>query len=491
MYIHHTCQMNALDLTTETERHRECSWIFLLISVLQWMMLIMNSADKPNKRSADALIRKLGGKLSRASDYFAQEQQRPRLAPVPIDQLVPDAVPVTTPHGMVVQRRLALPLVSVDSHRGYVLPTADYVEAMNAETVAALGRDPALADCDIERVAFLDVETTGLAGGTGTYPFLVGLGYFRSDQFMVEQYFMEDFDQELALMNRLSERMPEFQAVVTYNGKAFDVPLLRTRFIYNRLRSVWELPHLDLLHLARRLWRKRLPSCSLDTIEQRILGIERVHDIAGSLVPQIYFDYVRGLRRERIIPVFDHNAQDVISLAALLARLAHCYRKPSSPELNHAFDLIGLSYLFECNGQIDQAVESMERALLFARDEHLSHLITAHIAKIYKRQGRWDDAVSLWHVQVAGSYVYNLNAFVELAKYYEHRAKNHARAQEIVVRALKYLELQRELDDLLNRESPIANFDAILDDLQYRLNRLKRRLDKSPPTRQQASNSDG
>ena len=93
--------------------------------------------------------------------------------------------------------------------------------------------------------------------------------------------------------------------------------------------------------------------------------------------------------------------------------------------------------------------------------------------------------------EIAGSHIYNLNAFVELAKYYEHRAKNHARAQEIVVQALKYLEMQRELDDLLDRESRIGNFDAILDDLQYRLNRLKRRLDKSPPTRKQASNSDG
>ncbi len=451
----------------------------------------MNNPDKSHKRSADALIRQLGGKLYRASDYFAQEEQRPRQAAVPIDKLVPDAAPVSTPHGVVVQRQLTLPLLGAPAQRGYVFPVADHVEAVDPETLSALGRNPELASCDLERVVFLDVETTGLAGGTGTYPFLVGLGYFRSGQFVVEQYFMEDFNQELALMNRLSERMPEFQALVTYNGKAFDVPLLRTRFIYNRLRSVWELPHIDLLHLARRLWRKRLPSCSLDSIEQNILGIERVHDIDGSLVPQVFFDYVRGLRRERIIPVFDHNAQDVISLAALLARLAYYYRKPSSPELNHAFDLIGLSYLFERNGRIDQAVECMERALLLVRDEHLSHLITAHIAKIYKRQNRWDDAAELWHAQISGSHIYNLNAFVELAKYYEHRARNHTRAHEIVLQALKYLEMQRELDDLLDREPRIGNFNAILDDLQYRLNRLKRRLDKSPPTRKQASNSDG
>jgi tetratricopeptide (TPR) repeat protein len=216
-----------------------------------------------------------------------------------------------------------------------------------------------------------------------------------------------------------------------------------------------------------------------------------MHDIDGSLVPQVYFDYVRGLRRERIIPVFDHNAQDIISLAALLARFAHYYCKPDSQELNHAFDLIGLSHLFERNGQVSQAVECMERALLFARDEHLSHLISAHIAKIYKRQSRWDDAVQLWHAQIAGSHIYNLNAFVELAKYYEHRAKNHARAQEIVVQALKYLEIQRDLDDILDRESRIGNFNAILNDLEYRLNRLKRRLVKSPSTRRQAPNGDG
>jgi uncharacterized protein YprB with RNaseH-like and TPR domain len=441
--------------------------------------MTMSSADKPRKPNAEAIIKQMGGKLHRASEYFKQEQQRPCHPPVPIEQLVTGTVSVSTSRGVVVQRQLELPMESTPSPRGYVFPTADYVEVLDAETLAALGRDPALASCNLERIVFLDVETTGLAGGTGTYPFLVGLGYFRSGHFTIEQYFMEDFDQELALMSRLGERMAEFEALVTYNGKRFDIPLLRTRFIYNRLPSVWELPHLDLLHLARRLWRKRLPKCSLDSIEQNILGIERLYDIDGSLVPQVYFDYVRGLRRERIIPVFDHNTQDVISMAALLVKLGYYYRKPSSSEINHAFDLIGLSHLFEHNGLVDQAVECMERALLFARDEHLSHLITSHIAKIYKRQNRWEEAIQLWQAQIAGSYIYNWNAFVELAKYYEHRARDHARAQEVVMQALKYLEMQRELDDLLGRESHGGDFDVILEDLQHRLNRLKRYLDQA------------
>ena len=151
-----------------------------------------------------------------------------------------------------------------------------------------------------ERLVYLDTETTGLAGGTGTCAFLIGIGTVEGTQFVVRQFFLRDYPEEKAVLRALAEILDSFDGLVTYNGKTFDVPLLETRYALARLKSPFgRLLHLDALHPSRRLWRLRLESCKLTDLESAVLGIEREGDVAGSEIPGIYFDYLRTGRRAR------------------------------------------------------------------------------------------------------------------------------------------------------------------------------------------------
>ncbi len=171
---------------------------------------------------------------------------------------------------------------------------------------------------DLSRAVFLDTETTGLAGGTGTAAFLVGIGFVEGDRFRVRQYFMRDYHEEAALLAGLAEELRRFSFLVTFNGKMFDVPLLETRFRLDRARfPLSDAPHLDLLHPARRLWKARLESCRLQVLESEILGVRRRGDIPGEAIPGIYFDYVRRRDAQAMARVFEHNRLDIVSLAAL------------------------------------------------------------------------------------------------------------------------------------------------------------------------------
>ncbi|HEV2448137.1 MAG TPA: ribonuclease H-like domain-containing protein, partial [Candidatus Sulfopaludibacter sp.] len=157
--------------------------------------------------------------------------------------------------------------------------------------------------------AFLDTETTGLAGGTGTYAFLIGVGSIDAAGFRLRQFFMRDYGEEASLLSRLAEYLAPFDVLVTYNGKAYDQPLLETRFRMARARHPFDrMEHLDLLFGARRLWKLRLESCRLVDLENRILGVEREGDLPGELIPYCYFEYLRTQRAFKLVPIFHHNA---------------------------------------------------------------------------------------------------------------------------------------------------------------------------------------
>src|SRR3990172_6360487 len=172
------------------------------------------------------------------------------------------------------------------------------------------------------RLLYLDTETTGLAGGTGTYAFLVGAGFFDGDRFVLAQYFMRDLDEDPALISAMAALLADFDGVVTYNGRGFALPLLETRFVLSRRPWPQHLSHLDLLPPARRLWSSRLPDCRLGTIEVRVLGLERVDDVPGALIPSLYFHYLRSRRAEALQPVFEHNRLGVLSLVTLTGWVA-------------------------------------------------------------------------------------------------------------------------------------------------------------------------
>src|SRR5581483_2632117 len=204
--------------------------------------------------------------------------------------------------------------------------------------------DGEIQNCLPTQWAFLDTETTGLAGGAGTYAFLIGVGHATYDGFRLRQFFMRDFAEESSLLDSLEKYLAQFEVLITYNGKTYDQPLLETRFAMARRRHPFDrLRHLDLLYGARRLWKLRLESCRLIQLENQILGVEREGDLPGELIPYYYFEYVRTQQALRLVPIFHHNAIDILSLACLTAIVPQAFQAPEETRFRHGADLIGLA----------------------------------------------------------------------------------------------------------------------------------------------------
>ncbi|HXB67963.1 MAG TPA: ribonuclease H-like domain-containing protein [Candidatus Acidoferrales bacterium] len=305
------------------------------------------------------------------------------------------------------------------------------------------------------RWAFLDTETTGLAGGTGTYAFLIGVGSIdaASDApggtpgdrsgFRLRQFFMRDYGEEASLLWRLAEYLARFDVLITYNGKAYDQPLLETRFRMVRRRHPFDrMEHLDLLFAARRLWKLRLESCRLVDLENRVLGVERHGDLPGSLIPYCYFDYLRSRRAMPLIPIFDHNATDILSLACLTAIVPFAFRtgegRPLGHGLRHGADLIGLGrWMLQAERQ-EEALELFRRAVEMGLPDDLLFRAMWDIASMEKRLGRSGQALEMVTELAASRNPYRVRALEELAKHYEHSERNYAMALEMTRAALTF-----------------------------------------------------
>ncbi|HAJ32979.1 MAG TPA: hypothetical protein DCK79_06365 [Candidatus Atribacteria bacterium] len=326
----------------------------------------------------------------------------------------------------------------------------------SAKTISSLARDDRLKEIDINKTIFLDTETTGLAGGAGTYIFLVGVGYFEGDQFCVRQYFMRDYNEERALLSALNDLLANFKAVVTYNGKTFDLPLMESRYIMSGMKMSLEDPyHFDLLYPARRLWKRRLESCSLSTVEREILKVSRGDDVPGYLIPGIYFRYLRTKDARAIKKVFEHNLQDILSLVALVSRMCFLVEDPLN-NTEYGMDIFSIGKMFDEEKRYDQSTYYYSEALKhnLAEEETLEILRLSSFA--YKRQGKWEEAEEIWKEIIEKSREYIYYPYEELAKYYEHHLKNYQKAKAVVEEALNIEE------NIFLREK-----------LQYRLNRIK------------------
>jgi len=326
----------------------------------------------------------------------------------------------------------------------------------SAKTISSLARDDRLKEIDINKTVFLDTETTGLAGGAGTYIFLVGVGYFEGDQFCVRQYFMRDYNEERALLSALNDLLANFKAVVTYNGKTFDLPLMESRYIMSGMKMSLEDPyHFDLLYPARRLWKRRLESCSLSTVEREILKVSRDDDIPGYLIPEIYFRYLRTKDARAIKQVFEHNLQDILSLVALVSRMCFLVEDPLN-NTEYGMDIFSIGKMFDEEKSYEQSTHYYTEALKhnLAEEEILEILRLSSFA--YKRQGKWEKAEEIWKEIIERSPEFIYYPYEELAKYYEHRLKDYQKAKIVVEEALNIEE------NIFLREK-----------LQYRLNRIK------------------
>ncbi len=211
---------------------------------------------------------------------------------------------------------------------------------------------------------FLDTETTGLAGGTGTYAFLIGVGRITKEGFRVRQFFMREFGEETSLLHSLTRHLEQFEVLITYNGRTYDQPLLETRYRMVRARPPFSrLAHLDLLHGARRLWNLRFDSCRLVELENRILGIERQGDLPGEMIPYVYFEYQRRGEIDRLLPIFHHNQLDILTLACFTAIVPYAFHDPKKAQFAHGAEMVGLARWWRQAEQYEQALALFRQAV--------------------------------------------------------------------------------------------------------------------------------
>jgi uncharacterized protein YprB with RNaseH-like and TPR domain len=329
-------------------------------------------------------------------------------------------------------------------------PWLNHLPAADSAVAALLARDLENEIPPVSEWLFLDLETTGLAGGTGTYAFLIGAGQLTPAGFQFRQFFLRDLAEEGALLSALAPLLRQASLVITYNGKLFDLPVLETRFRLARLPLELEgKPHLDLLYPARRLWKLRWGSVRLLDLERNLFEHERPRDVPGELIPQLYFDYLRSGDERPIRAVFQHNADDVLTLAALAARMLHLAAAPETTS-NHPLELFALGRLFERAGQLERAGDLYELALGSGLPAEVDWTARYRLSLLCKRQREYRRAVGLW-TQLVGRKTSNggqknLTGYEELAICYEHRLDDPEAAAEVTRRALA------ELEDLLAGE---------------------------------------
>jgi uncharacterized protein len=298
-----------------------------------------------------------------------------------------------------------------------------------------LAPDASREIADPRQWLFLDTETTGITGGTGTYPFMVGIAWWDAGGLEVEQLFMRNYSDEHSLLVALAERIAERPVLVTFNGKSFDWPLLETR--YRMTRSIHPpalRAHLDFLHPARNLWRLRIGSTRLAELELKVLGWNRGSDMNSWMIPQLYFDYLRGGPPEPLLPIFHHNQMDLRGLAALAARTLSLLADPDTHG-HDGLELFGLSRICERRGESARArkhyTQSIDRDLPAETDR----AARSSLARLAKRDGDFALALKLWE-EMLGNSREGLEAYEQLAMYYEHRARELHRAAALAKKAL-------------------------------------------------------
>jgi len=369
--------------------------------------------------------------------------------------------------------------------------------------------DSMRAALDAERWLFLDTETTGLAGGTGTYAFLVGIAWWDAGGLQVEQFFLRDLDEEHSLLLELATRMEQRPVLVTFNGKSFDWPLLETRYRMTRCVPAFSPKvHLDLLHPARQLWRLRLGSVRLKDLERHVLAgggraldWSRDDDIDSSLIPQMYFDCLRGGPAEPLAGIFRHNQMDLRGLAALAGRIfalldaGNRFADADAPnaEAHDPIEVLGLSRLMRRRGDSARARELYETALRSGLPRPVERLAQRELAQMAKRELDYTRAISLWDAlrqsphprkrqedvllpeEARRALESAIEAAEQLAIYYEHRAKEPLRALELIRAALAELRAAQRAGKLAQDRA-----GRIESRLARRFSRLQRRSASGP-----------
>jgi uncharacterized protein len=322
---------------------------------------------------------------------------------------------------------------------------------------------------DLQQWLFLDTETTGLMGGTGTYPFLVGLAWWEGGGLEVEQLFMREYSEERSLLAALAERLAERPVLVTFNGKSFDWPLLETR--YRMTRSISPpapRAHLDFLHPARNLWRLRLGSVRLSQLERHVLGWDRGADLVSELIPRIYLDFVRHGHANALVPVFQHNQMDLRGLAGLSGRILSLLGEETVSQ--DGLELYGVSRMCERRGEVKRARKLYEQSIASTLPTETDRAARTALARLAKRDGDVDLARALWESMLGNSRE-GYKAYEQLAIHFEHKARAPRQALGIVRDALAQLRRANQLGMI----GPAA-YRRSKAQFEHRLGRLERKV---------------
>ena len=348
---------------------------------------------------------------------------------------------------------------------GYLHGTVSHLSTFPLLLISQWANDPRIADLPIHKFAFLDTETSGMAGGTGTYAFLVGAARFVDGKFTLQQFFLRDPSEEPAMLEALINFLGPCEGLVTFNGKSFDAPLLATRYSLHRIPVPFKnYAHIDLLPLARRLWRDRLPSRALKYLEEHVLGFTRTSDeVPGYEIPWLYFDYLRSGDARPLGGVFYHNAMDVVAMAALLSHVSELLADPYSGRVEHGLDFVALGKLYEDLGHWDEAARLFERGLEIGLTESDFGVAVKRLSILQKKRGDVSRALKLWEEAAQKGHTY---AHIELAKYYEHKMRDAKTA----IQWAKSARMEVEHADL-----PAYIRKHWLTEIDHRLARLERK----------------
>lgn len=320
-----------------------------------------------------------------------------------------------------------------------------------------------ISDIPLSQYLFIDTETTGLSGGAGTYVFLIGVAKYDEEGLDFAQFFLQDPANESSQLAALEEFSANTKLLISYNGKSFDLPRIRSRYLLHGWPAPFEnIYHLDLLHIVRRLWKQHLPGCSLGDVENHLLGIKRSSiDIPGWQVAEIFFNYLQDGDPSSLESVFYHNEVDVISLVTLLSYITHRLSKPLSRVYSKSEDLITIGHYLSTINHSSMAIRVLSKALQI---DHLSvnQKISAmsDLASLHKKTGAYEKSVPLWEACAA---LKDIQSSIELAMYYEHRKLDYQEAIHWTLSAFEMTQI-----------SPTpGKISEIKSSLKQRLNRLK------------------
>lgn len=335
------------------------------------------------------------------------------------------------------------------------------------------------------KAVFIDLETTGLSGGAGTLAFLVGCGYFDAGAFQVRQFLLPSHSSERALLSLVADFLEDADLIVTYNGKTFDVPVMETRWSFHRLEMPEiggenGVPHFDMLHPARRLWKKSVEAgilsvenaegCRLSTLERALFDVRRVGDVPGLEIPGRFFRFVRSGDAAPLEPVLEHNRIDLVSLAAVTARAATLAERGHEACADNA-EALALGKVYE-RANLNGRAEACYRRAATSSNPFTRADALCRLGIRLRRDRRFADAASVWRELIEFTEPRTMRrgvlgdlrqiAVEAMAIHQEHRAKDLAGARELALSALEECDARAE------------------DSVRHRLARLDRKLSRTP-----------